>query len=479
MREVTSIKTATLLNAAAKYTNVIFNLLATSILARILSPEDYGVVAVVTVFSTFFLLFADIGLGSGIIQNKDLNDDDISNIFSFTIYLGLALMVLFILCSYPISLWYGDSVYFTLGVCLSFSLFFNAINMIPNALLQKEKQFVVIAIRTVVVALISYGVAIALALLGWRYYALVFQSIVSAFLAFAWNYRSVKLRIHLRFNYNSIKKILNYSIFNFAYEVLNYFGRNLDNLLTGKFIGKVALGYYNKAYNLMLYPVSYLTYAITPVLHPILSDYQNERKTIYDNYIRIFKVLSLLGTFFSVYCYFAAEEVILILYGRQWQSAIPCVRALSISIWFQMTAASCTSVFKSLGDSKTRFYSGVIYVPIQIVCIVIGIIVGNIEILSIFVAVSFIVRFVIEYYFLIRRCLHESLVKFYRDLLPELSMVLVMSVIMILIKRIDVDHVIISALIKGLACGITYLIMLFLTGQYRYLLSLVPKKWRK
>ena len=130
MREVTSIKTATLLNAAAKYTNVIFNLLATSILARILSPEDYGVVAVVTVFSTFFLLFADIGLGSGIIQNKDLNDDDISNIFSFTIYLGLALMVLFILCSYPISLWYGDSVYFTLGVCLSFSLFFNAINMI-------------------------------------------------------------------------------------------------------------------------------------------------------------------------------------------------------------------------------------------------------------------------------------------------------------------------------------------------------------
>ena len=100
MREVTSIKTATLLNAAAKYTNVIFNLLATSILARILSPEDYGVVAVVTVFSTFFLLFADIGLGSGIIQNKDLNDDDISNIFSFTIYLGLALMVLFIPVSY-------------------------------------------------------------------------------------------------------------------------------------------------------------------------------------------------------------------------------------------------------------------------------------------------------------------------------------------------------------------------------------------
>ena len=82
MNATLSLKKAAIINAAAKYSNVVFQLIATAILARILSPEDYGIVAVVMVFSTFFKLFADMGFSAGVIQNKDLTDDDINNIFS-------------------------------------------------------------------------------------------------------------------------------------------------------------------------------------------------------------------------------------------------------------------------------------------------------------------------------------------------------------------------------------------------------------
>ena len=145
----------------------------------------------------------------------------------------------------------------------------------------KEKKFALVAIRTIVVYMGSNIITIILALNGWKYYSLVAQSIISSIATFMWNYKSSKLKFKLRFEIDSVRKIIGYSSFNFAYDLLNYFGRNLDNILTGRFMGAVALGYYNKAYQLMLYPVQYLTNVITPVLHPILSDYSEKKAYIY------------------------------------------------------------------------------------------------------------------------------------------------------------------------------------------------------
>ena len=98
-----SIKKAALINAISKYSNVVFMLIANAILARILSPSDYGIVAMITVFVSFFNMLSDMGLGTGVIQNKELDMDDINNIFSCTIYMGVILAILFIILSYPIS----------------------------------------------------------------------------------------------------------------------------------------------------------------------------------------------------------------------------------------------------------------------------------------------------------------------------------------------------------------------------------------
>ena len=96
MKKTISIKKAALINAIAKYATVILQLVFTAILSRILTPKDYGVVAVITVFVVFFQLFANSGFGAGIIQNKELTEEDNNNIFSFTVYLGFFL--LFTLC---------------------------------------------------------------------------------------------------------------------------------------------------------------------------------------------------------------------------------------------------------------------------------------------------------------------------------------------------------------------------------------------
>lgn len=466
----TSIKKSVGIIAAAKYSNAIFTLFANVILARLLSAEDYGIVGIVTVFITFFQLIADMGLGTGVIQNKSLSQADIENVFSFTFYVSAFLSILLCLASFLISYLFENGVYIYICLLLSISVFFYTYNMIPNAVLLRKKEFKKIGLRTIIVGVTSYSIAIFLASLGFKYYSLVAQAIVSSVLLFCWNYYNSGLKIQLVFKYASIKKIQNYSSYDFGFNIVGYFARNADKILVGKFLGSSSLGYYQKAYTLMLYPISYLTDVITPVLHPILSEHQNDIDFIYDKYMKIFKVLSLLGIFISTICYYASREIVLILYGNNWADVIPCIAFLGTSIWFQMTSSSCGSIYKSLGKTNLMFKSSLIYVPIQLLLIILGIFCGNIVLLSKYVALSYVFKFVIEYFFLIRLGFHKPMLNFYRMILPELVIVSCLVLMMEYTSThflFESDDIWMSFFTKIATCICLYVFMLIVTKQYK------------
>ena len=179
-----SLKKAAIINAAGKYSKILLQIIVEVILARLLTPYDYGIVAVVTVFTTFFTTLADMGLGAAIIQVKSLTKKDIDDIYSFTVYLSVALMSIFALLAYWIASFYHNHVYVGIGQLLSIALLFNGLNMVPNGILNREKKFGTIAVRTVVVYVISVVITIGLAYYGWKYYDLVAQAILVAVLTF-------------------------------------------------------------------------------------------------------------------------------------------------------------------------------------------------------------------------------------------------------------------------------------------------------
>ena len=109
MREI-SIKRAAMINASASYSCVLLQLVFNGILARMLSPDDYGIVTVVSVFTTFFTVMANMGIGPAVIQNKELTDEDISNIFSFNFYAAIVTMLVFAVFSIPLSKFYGNHI---------------------------------------------------------------------------------------------------------------------------------------------------------------------------------------------------------------------------------------------------------------------------------------------------------------------------------------------------------------------------------
>lgn len=471
-----SIKNAVYLNAAARYSTLVLRLLFNAALARILVPEDFGVVAVAMVFTTFFSLLSDMGLGAGIIQNKELSRDDIGNIFAFSLRLGLVLMGVFALLSFPMAHFYGNQALVPVGMLLSIQLFFNTLNVVPNALLLKQKEFKKVALRILCACLTSGTVGIVLALIGLKYYALAVQAILDALFIFGWNYFSTRPPMARKPSRASLEKIRSYSSYLFGFNLVNYFARNLDNLLIGKYMGAAQLGYYDKSYKLMLYPVNNLTHVITPVLHPILSEHQNDKAYIYDKYRQVVKVLSLLGAFITPFFWFASEEIIPILYGKQWLPAIPCLQWMALAMWAQMILSSAGTIFQSLGDTRRLLWSGSMNAVLVVVFIIAGLVEGSIVAVARNVAIAYNLQFVATFYILVHLSFGFRTREFLKGLLPDLCVMAAVALAGYGCTFLPTLPLVGSFATKSALMGATYLLALVLTRQFKPLLGLLFRR---
>ena len=347
-----------LYTAISKYSGIIVQILVSAILARLLTPDDFGVIALVTVVVGFFGIFSNIGLGTAVIQNRTLSKYDLNHIFSFTVYLGLLLSLLFFGSSWWISDYYDNHNLVLLCQIMSLNLFISSISTVPTSLLSKGKRFKFIAYRTLIIQVISAIISILMALGGYGYYSLLVSPIFGGLVTFIVNYRQYPLTFYFKIDLLPIKKVGSYSIYQFLFSTSNYFARNFDNLIIGKFIGMDSLGYYQKSYQLMTIPVSNLTHVVTPVLHPIFAEFQDNLKFICEKYTKIIRILAYVGFPVSVVLFFCSEELITLVYGSQWTSSIPVFKIMSLTVWCQVTGSSIGAVFQAAGKTKDLFYIG-------------------------------------------------------------------------------------------------------------------------
>lgn len=470
-------KKAVAWTAAAKYTTAVLQLVFAAILSRILTPEQYGTVAVITVFVVFFQLFCDMGFGTAVIQDKELTPKQTNDIFSWTLYLGLALQLMFIGASFPISKFYDDPIYIPLGLILSFSLLLNALNMIPNAVMLKQKRFKTITIRTVVSNVLTSLFTVYLAFKGLGVYALVLHTLLSSLIIFVWNEVTVKLRPNMKPDFSVIKRIWGYSVYQFLAQLLNYFNRNLDQLLIGKFFSRADLGQYNKSYHLMQMPISYIPGVVGPAMHPILSEHQNDPHFIYTAYMKIVKLLSLLGCFISVYLYYTGGEIVILLFGHQWYSAILPFKILALSIWFQILINTVGPIYLSLGNTKLMFLSTLICSIMILSFIILGSVMGSIVMVAACVSFAYFLNFFLGYYIMIKHALHDNYAKFLFSFRHEIVIFAILMALTFI--PLNIENIVILFFAKSLMITICYIGILVLTKQYKPLLALLPARFRE
>lgn len=358
--------------AISKYSGIIVSIIISMVLARLLSPEDFGVIAIATVFIVFFSLFTDMGIGPAVIQRRDLSEEDLADIFGWTAWIGLVLAGLFFLAAIPISKFYDQETLVSVCRLLSLQLFFSSLNIVPNALLSKDKKFNIIAVRNLAIQIFCGILAIISAFLGAGLYALLISPILSALLLFGVNEYFMKQKIHLLPSWQPLKKIFAFSGFQFLSNVVNYFGNNISSLIIGKTISVSDLGYYQKSQQAIGVPSSAINGVVSPVLFPYLSDMQNDLPKMYSVYRRINKILLTISFPVSVLLAICAKEIIFIMYGPQWGQAVDCFAIMSFTVAMQISSVSIGAVFQACNHTDYLFKIGFINTIISIVCLLIG-----------------------------------------------------------------------------------------------------------
>ncbi len=446
--------------AIAKYSGIFVSLVITIILARLLSPTDFGIVAIANIFIVFFSIISDLGIGPAIIQNRNLSSLDLNYLFSFTIYLGVVLGICFYFLAPIFSFYYENSLLSPVLKILSISVVFGTWNIVPNSLILKDKFFKFIAFRTFIIQVISGILSVFLAYSGGGIYSLLLSPILSSIFLFIVNISKRHLSFYFKLSLSPLKKIGSYSIYQFLFNFINYFTRNLDKLLVGKYISLGSLGYYEKSYRLMILPIQNITNVITPVIQPIFSDFQDDLKRQSNSYLKILCFLSNVGIPLTIFLFFSSREIILLVFGPQWEASITTFKILSLSVWGQLMGSSHGSILQSTNNTRLLFITGLINALINALGILVGIfIIGTIEGVAMMFVITFLLGFW-NYNVIFKYALRTSVWPFYKMVFSSLLFGTFLSITLFsYVYIVDIENMLISLCCK-------FLVVFFLTYIY-------------
>lgn len=455
-------------SAVEKYSGLAVGIIISMILARILSPREYGVVAIATVIIHFLQMFCTMGIGPAVIQRKDLTDKDVNSIFTFSVSIGLLLSVLFFFSSWLIADFYNNEQLVPVCQILSIQLFFAAANMVPNALMSKNLKFKAIARRTLTLQVISGSLAVIAALNGAGVYALLIAPVISSIGVFLWNRMYYKVNIDRHFSMEPIKRIFGFSSYEFLFEFINYFSRNLDKLIIGKFMTVEALGIYEKSYRLMQMPMNNVTSVINPVLLPVLKDLQDDKADLSRKYSKIVRFVSTISFPIGVILAGMGNEVIHFFYGGKWDAAIPVFSILALSLPLQMILSTTGAIYMVCNDTRMQFWLGLRNTVTTVGgFLVAAIFFKTIEAMAWAWTITLFINFVFTYYLMYRYVLRTSILPMLSELvLPAITAVAAGALLYVLKLSGITGGLFSSILIKGISSVLLVLVITQLSGRY-------------
>jgi O-antigen/teichoic acid export membrane protein len=338
--------------------SVLIALASTVVLARLLSPADYGLMAMVAVVTSFAGLFGDLGLSSAAIQQPTLSRAQQSNLFWVNAAVGLALTAVVASSAPLVSRFYRKHEVLWITVAMSTTFFINSLGSQSGAFLVREMRFGRRAVSSVSGGIVTLLVGVVLALGGFRYWSLVGGEIAGAATTTALRFALSRFRPGWPTRGTGLKRMLAFGANITGFNLVNYFQRNLDNLLIGRYWGAGPLGIYSRAYSMLMFPIQNVRGPINAVAFPALSRLQNETAAYRTYYLRVTSLLAALSMPLTAYLYVASAPLIEVVLGRQWLSVAPVFSYLALAAFTQPASGFSGSLMLSLGQARRYFQRG-------------------------------------------------------------------------------------------------------------------------
>lgn len=358
--------------ALQKYSTMFITFISGIILARLLTPYDYGCIGMLSIFMVLAEVFIDGGFGSALIQKKRPTQEDYSTIFFWNIGMSFVMYAVLFFSAPAISRFYNIPLLCDVLRVQGLVLFIYAFNIIQRNQLQKKLNFKVLSIVTITTSLISLTVTIIMAYKGFGVWALVAQNLISAAIPAIVFWFFIKWRPSWSFSWASFKELFSFGFYMFLTSLLNQFGQQIQGLMIGKVYNPSTMGYYSKAHSTEKMASTSIGSVMNQVTYPLYAEVQDDKQKLGNMIKRITMTLSYITWPLMFILLLCAKPIFVLLYSDRWLPSVPYFQVLCISGLAYCLQSVNNQSIAAIGKSRTMFVWTVIKRTAGIVCVVGG-----------------------------------------------------------------------------------------------------------
>lgn len=427
------------------------------VLARLLTPDDYGCIGMLAIFITVSNTFVDGGFGSALIQKKEPTQKDYSTIFWLNLFISVVIYGILYISAPAVSRFYDIPLLSSVLRVQGIVLIINALNIVQTNQLRKSINFKRLAVIYIVSQIVGAVCAIVLAYMGWGVWALVAQQIIASSITSVILWVMNRWLPQLCFSFDSFKQLFSFGGFILASNLINTFCNNVQGLLIGKFFNPAILGYYTQAYKLEDVASHSISSVVEQVAYPVFSKVQSDNDGLKNVIYRLILSIAYVTFPMMLILVLIAEPLIGLLYGEKWLPSVPYFQIICIGGIAVCLQGVTYLAIASIGKSKELFLWTIIKRGLGMILLIAGMVLfGMNGLLWGFVLSCWSVTFINAY--LVSKYIKYGLWQQIKDVLP---IILISSMVFI------ITLVIANKLTLG---GYMYIVLVLLIYISMYLL---------
>ena len=367
-----------------------FQLAVSAILARILAPTDFGLVAMSAIVVNFLLLFRSAGLAAALQQRREVTADHFNAVFWYGLGSGSLIALLVALLAPAIALLYGEPRLVPVVALSGLTILVNSASGAHSGILARDLRFRTMGLAEIASQVLAGIAAVLLAYSGLGVYALVLQGILSGIFTTVFLWAVARWRPSFSFQSAALRELWGFGAHITGFQVVNYLYRNLDAFLVGRFLGTMSLAFYRQAYAAMRLPTQMIHQTISRVLFPALSrieDVGGFRLA----YLESVRLLAAFLFFPFAAMVVLAAPFVLALYGPNWTESILLVRLFALAGFVDVLSATTGWIFKSRGRPDLQMRLALLLYPVSIAAVIVGLRWGTLGVALAYVGVNYLV----------------------------------------------------------------------------------------
>lgn len=358
--------------AIGRFGNMGIMFIANIVLARLLTPAEFGTMGILLVFIGFSDIFIDGGLTSALIQKGKPTKDDFSSVFYFNVCVSVVCYLLVFIFSPSISNYFKDPYLTDTLRVIGLILIFNAVGVIQITQLNISLSFKKLARYKIISTIIGTTVAIILALIGFGVWSLVYRNLISAIILNVMAWLGSEWRPLLHFSLNNIKTLYRFGGFMFLSTLFEYIYAYIQPVIIGRYFSVNELGYYSQARKIEEIPSNSLSGIVTSVAFPVLSKIKNDEDQFRFIVKNSLEKISFISFPIMIWMVALSFYIISVLFGEKWLGAVPLLEILAIAGIFRIPSALNMCIIQSRGKSKAFLFIQLTKRCLGIGCVLIG-----------------------------------------------------------------------------------------------------------